>query len=277
MIRLVIEFFRFALEARRHGRNLRERIAIFRTLLSLRLNMIFFKDRNKECRQKILDFEVIGYDYLTLDYLFREIFLSADYYFASNTETPVIIDCGANIGFTVLYFKKILYPQARIYAFEPNPYACTMLKKNISLNGLKDVFVFNVALSNTEGEIPFFLSDNLGSLRASVRADRGGAHELKVKTIRLSDFIEKLGEQIDLVKVDVEGAENQILDDLYGRPKCLAQLNQIILEYHHKLNGEKGQLSTFLKKLEENKFDYNLKSNFTKIGQYQDLLISFYR
>jgi hypothetical protein len=53
-------------------------------------------------------------------YLFEEIFAKASYLFHSDTDRPLIFDCGSNIGMSVLFFKK-LYPAARITAFEPDP------------------------------------------------------------------------------------------------------------------------------------------------------------
>src|SRR6478752_2497070 len=53
-----------------------------------------------------------------LRYLFREIFMRGDYYFESDNAQPTIIDCGSNIGISVLFFKR-LFPQCRIIAFEP--------------------------------------------------------------------------------------------------------------------------------------------------------------
>ena len=62
-------------------------------------------------------------------YLFNETFVNAQYYFESDNDWPTIIDCGSNIGMSVLFFKR-LYPQSKIIAFEPDP-------KNVCGTGAK--------------------------------------------------------------------------------------------------------------------------------------------
>src|ERR1700693_4874079 len=52
--------------------------------------------------------------------LFEEIFIRQDYIFVSRRPDPLIIDCGSNIGMSILYFKR-RYPKARIIGFEPDP------------------------------------------------------------------------------------------------------------------------------------------------------------
>lgn len=81
---------------------------------------------------------------------------------------PVIVDCGANIGFSVLYFKR-LHPRARIVAFEANPRAFRLLKHNVSNNSLEQVEPLPVALSDQDGEIPFFIDLEPGSLTPSTK------------------------------------------------------------------------------------------------------------
>ena len=52
--------------------------------------------------------------------LFREIFVGGIYMFECNTDRPIIVDCGSDIGMSILFFKR-LYPKARIIGFEPDP------------------------------------------------------------------------------------------------------------------------------------------------------------
>src|SRR5262245_6977657 len=73
-------------------------------------------------------------------YMFEEIFAKASYSFHSDTDRPLIFDCGSNIGMSVLFFKK-LYPTARITAFEPDPRILTPPIKDWSLSTLKDKLI----------------------------------------------------------------------------------------------------------------------------------------
>ncbi len=259
--------------ARHTGKSRKQVFEIFGILSSLR-KKIKHPEKYKDVVQEIYGYKISGYYFRSLDYLYREIFLNDEYYFKASTDAPVIIDCGANIGFSVLYFAR-LYPEAKIYAFEPSPTSFALLQKNISDNKLKNVSLYNNALSDTEEEVPFF-ADYAGSLTGSLRNDRGGTNHVNVKAIRLSDFIKKSDNKIDLLKIDVEGAEIKMLDDLYDT-NSLAKIDQLIVEYHHHIvDNEPSRLSGFLKKFEEKEFDYNIRGKFPKSGKMQDLLIRFY-
>lgn len=262
----------------KNGNNLPEKISMVWTLLLLKFKKNFYSNSEKSaCTTKILDYKISGYDYSTMQDLFTEIFLSAPYFFNSPSENPVIIDGGSNIGFSVLYFKK-LYPASRIHAFEANPYAFNLLQKNISQNNLSDVSMHNVVLSDKKEETSFFIDNDPGTIHGSVRKEMGGATELKIQSILLSEFMSSLHGKIELVKLDVEGSEHNIISDLFDA-SVLSLPNQYIIEYHHKPNGDKSALAEFLRKFEECGYEYNIKSltPINKLGEYQDFMIHFYR
>jgi FkbM family methyltransferase len=124
--------------------------------------------------------------------------------FCKATDSPVILDCDANIGLAMLFFKR-LYPKARISCFEADPTTAAVLQKNVDQNHLTDVTGHNLMLSNEEGEHSFFIDDVAGSLTMSSIPDRHpNGREIKVSSGRLSRFIER---PVDLLKLDVEGAE----------------------------------------------------------------------
>jgi len=66
--------------------------------------------------------------------LFREIFVKHSYYIQGMPPTGRIVDCGSNVGFSVLYFRA-LYPKHRIVSFEPNPEAFEFLRWNCQDKG----------------------------------------------------------------------------------------------------------------------------------------------
>src|SRR5947207_15012797 len=90
------------------------------------------------------------------EYLWNEIFKINQYHFSCKTDTPFIIDCGAHIGLSVLYFKRC-YPQAQIIAFEPNHATFQILECNIRQNHIQDVHLINAAVGDSDGEIPFYV------------------------------------------------------------------------------------------------------------------------
>jgi FkbM family methyltransferase len=271
-------FFKTMIVAGKSGKNLPEKISILRTFLSLKFKKNFSsKPEKSEYTVKILDYKVTGYDYSTMQNLFTEIFLSAPYFFNSRSDKPVIVDGGSNIGFSVLYFKK-LFPGSVIYAFEANPYAFALLQKNVRQNNLSDVTMYNSVIADKKGETSFYIDNNWGTIHGSIRKEIGGATELKVQSILLSEFIASLQVKIELVKLDVEGSEHHIVSDLFDS-SVLSLPNQYIIEYHHKPNGGKSALADFLRKFEACGYEYNIKSitPVKNIGEYQDFMIHFYR
>ncbi len=112
----------------------------------------------------VADHKIMYCTYNDFLYLFREIFINQDYYFNTKNISPIIIDCGSNIGLSVLYFK-LIYPNSEIIAFEPDEDAFLCLKTNVEINQLDSIDIINKALSKKDGPIDFFYNgDHPGSL-----------------------------------------------------------------------------------------------------------------
>jgi FkbM family methyltransferase len=251
-----------------------EKVSAVYILSKLYIKSKFFYKKNKVVSDTIFDFRIFGYDYSALYFLFDEVFMSNEYYFKYETDEPVIIDCGANIGTSVLYFKK-LFPKSKIIAFEANPHTYKLLEKNVSENNLINVELINLALFDKETEISFFIGENIGTLVGSINKERGGETELKVKTQKLSNYLKNI-DAVDLIKIDVEGAEINIINDLVNS-NCLNKAKEYIIEYHHNIKDDKSSLSSFLQKFELNGFNYNIKAEFSEIDTMQDILIHLYK
>lgn len=120
-------------------------------------------------------------------------------------DDAVYVDAGANIGNHTLYWAIERYAK-KIYSFEPVESTFEILKKNIELNHLEDVVeIFQVGLSDEEttGEISIYKADNIGGTNIA-KSEKG-----KIKLITLDSL--KIKEKIDLIKIDVEGAEVEVL------------------------------------------------------------------
>lgn len=171
-----------------------------------------------------------------------------------NTEAlqgKVIYDIGAHIGFHSLYFARLVGPEGKVYAFEPNPKNLERLKlicdKNTDIKNI--ITIFDVAVSNVLGTEEFSMSEDIESGRSSggfidtadTIWERGafkqrGFTETKVRTVPLDLFKEELGisEAPDLIKIDVEGAESLVL--LGAKNTLLIKQPIILLEVHSMLN-----------------------------------------
>jgi FkbM family methyltransferase len=255
--------------ARRSGHNAAERKAFARTLH--RLDAALRGNAKQEVvTVPIMDRPMQGFSAGTLYYLFREVFLEHGYRFTCERPDPVVIDLGANIGFATLYFK-LHHPGATIHAYEANPHVARLLRANVAANGLTNVTVHEEAVSDRDGTLTFHISDDPGTLMGSVDPVRGGGSSLTVKAVRLSTLLGTL-DRIDALKMDIEGGEWAVLDDLiasgqFARPK------RYLIEYHHQIGGEAPRLSTFLKPFEEAGYRYHIAARTRGITDFQDLLI----
>jgi tRNA G37 N-methylase Trm5 len=78
----------------------------------------------------------------------------------------VVLDLGANIGYYTLLFAKKVGDEGRVYAFEPDPTNFSLLKKNVEINGYRNVVLIQKAVSNKNGKLKLYLNeDNKGDHR----------------------------------------------------------------------------------------------------------------
>lgn len=182
-----------------------------------------------------------------------EIFTQEMYKFRSKRNNPFIIDCGANLGMSVIYFKE-LYPDASIIAFEPDSHIFDFLRKNVKSFGYKNVELINAALWDSDGTISFLAEGGAGG-RIETKLNVGNFKE--VKTVRLRDYI--LKQKVDFLKIDIEGAEYQVINDCAD---VLKDIDYIFIEYHSQLN-EKQRLHEILEVINNAGFRYHIKEAFT--------------
>jgi FkbM family methyltransferase len=156
---------------------------------------------------------------------YQEIFVGEIYRFTSPRSRPTIIDCGANIGTSVVYFRS-LYPDCRITAVEADPEIFAVLGSNLETQGVSDVTLLNRAVSHLDEPVRFHVEG----------ADAGRIHPLStsgrsvtVETVKLDDLIEGfLDGPVDFLKIDVEGAETEAICSA----KRLDRVDNLFVEYH---------------------------------------------
>jgi FkbM family methyltransferase len=214
--------------------------------------------------------------YASYAHLFNEIFVDQQYHFVADRENPFIIDCGSNIGMSVLYFK-MLYPRSTILAFEPDRDAFLCLVTNIRANGLESVFAEEKALSSRKGQTTLYYDrSNPGALGVSTIRERMPKEKRAVEAVRLSEYIDR---EVDFLKMDVEGAEGDILEEVSGRGK-LSLVRRMVIEFHHHITKDRDVLSRILGLLEVAGFGYQVQAAAErpfKQRQFQDILIYAYR
>jgi FkbM family methyltransferase len=258
---------RLGVSARRFARNGDGSFpAIFMLLLRLYTKSKLFGKRGTPVIEVIGDFTFQAFSYPSLINMYQEIFLEQVYKADIKSRSPFIVDCGANIGISVLYFKH-KFPDSEIWAFEPNPRSFEMLKRNIESNKIRNVRLFNCALGQHNGNITFYQPTDDASVNGSIVEGYSESHAIQVEVVKLSELIE--GRKVDLLKIDVEGSEQQVITDLQDG-NALNNVELIVLEYHQKVCQP---LDRFLPQFDR----FGFKSVIKGTDTGQDVLIHFSR
>jgi FkbM family methyltransferase len=126
-----------------------------------------------------------------------------------------VYDIGANIGYVSLSLAKRAGPNGRVIAFEPVPRNVDLLRKNVEVNGLKNIKLFDCAASNRGGETVIRIADSPATASMVWHQNIPSAIEIVIKTVAIDDLVEgsDLG-QPRFVKIDVEGAEGLVLQGM---------------------------------------------------------------
>lgn len=161
---------------------------------------------------------------------YREIFVERIYAFPSDDGAPGILDLGANIGLSVLYFKQ-LFPAAKITAYEADPEIFAYLEGNIRESGCTGVELINKAAWHEDARLRFHSEGADGGRVAS--GDGGGVVE--VQAVNLAHVLR--GRSFRFVKMDIEGAEESVLP---ACGSCLDGVRFIFVEYHSPVGRRQG-------------------------------------
>ena len=173
---------------------------------------------------------------------YKDIFENEIYKFTASSDRPMIIDCGSNIGISVLYYKT-LYPNAEVIAYEPDKKNFQLLSKNIADNNLQQVSPQEAAIWIENGSISFASNAAEGS---SIAMTNEGTNIVTVPAVRLADVLNKY-QKIDFLKLDIEGAEDKVVADCGS---LLSKIENLFLEYHGTIH-ETEKLSVILKTLSD--------------------------
>ncbi len=149
----------------------------------------------------------------------------------------VVIDCGANIGDVTQYFYD---RGAKVYAFEPNPYAYNILYKRFE--NIDKVVCIKKAVSDFDGKGKLFFHDlsetdpvkySTGSSMVEDKNNVNSSTYEEVEIISLSRFITELSENVKVLKIDIEGEEHKVLNQMIDNGVILS-IPYIFVETHEK-------------------------------------------
>jgi FkbM family methyltransferase len=143
-----------------------------------------------------------------------------------------VLDLGANIGmFTVLAARRLV-PEGHVIAVEPNPEVADVLRRNLDENRVSNVELIQAAAFTTDGVARLQLAGH--SLGATISATNPRGKVVIVPTINVSRLVKGIG-TVDLLKVDIEGAEWSVFFD--SDPGMWKNIKRIAMEFHLDSSG----------------------------------------
>lgn len=143
------------------------------------------------------------------------------------------IDVGANAGGYALFVASFAGPRARILAIEPQPELFERLSYNIRQNPFAGIKAYDCAVADQAGEITLFIDDsNMGETSMRLIQATACARQLKVSAKALNAIVVEEGfEAIDAIKLDVEGAEELILEAFFREAEPGVWPSLLIVEH----------------------------------------------
>ena len=191
----------------------------------------------------------------TLAHGYEEIFLKEFYEFKTNKINPIIIDCGANIGLASIYFKET-YPNSTVISFEPDPEIYKILQQNIKDRNYQNIELYNCAIYNKSSKVSF---QQEGGFSGRVPYKSDTKNIIQVDCIDLNEVLLRY-DTIDFLKIDIEGAENELLPAIN---KSLSRVINLFIEYHSHTE-EPQKLHELLKIMQNAGFRYHILEAFTR-------------
>ena len=179
--------------------------------------------RYVETTTDLMGFEATIPDGPSFIAVWSALFQNGIYDFSTNSPSPRILDCGANIGLSCLFFKQ-RYPDSRITAFEPDPKIFAYLKGFVAHAKLSDIELVPKGVWSSATNLSFYSEGSDGGRICCIGAPP--AKVIEIQTVRLRDY---LCEPIDFLKIDIEGAETEVIIDCAD---SLEYVNRLFVEYH---------------------------------------------
>jgi FkbM family methyltransferase len=147
-----------------------------------------------------------------------------------------VFDLGSNCGVSVCVFSRAVGPSGHVVAFEPDPLNREMLLRNVRELPLSNVAVHELAVAGRSGRLRFNSEGSLGAALSHVVSRAGLVDTIEVTAVTLAGACEAAGRVPDFVKMDVEGAEEEVLlgaQDWLGthRPRW-------VIDTNHKIRGK---------------------------------------
>lgn len=202
-----------------------------------RKGRFFFITDSNSPKKGIYQIRTAGSDLL----VFQQIFVNEEYKtvldlnFERIEKIKTIVDLGANIGISSIYFGNS-FPESKIYAVEPEPNNFEMLLRNIELNKSENIIPINAAVWNKNENLTISSEFRDKLSWSSQTIPSADSNKVSIKGVTLDSLIKKYKiSKIDILKIDIEGAEEQIFNHYPLIHEILAITDIIALEIHDEI------------------------------------------
>lgn len=139
------------------------------------------------------------------------------------------VDAGANIGFYTLMASRLVGPQGKVFSFEASPENFAVLQDNIKLNSCSNVIAMNKAITNREGVLKLWVSQENPASHSLFPDYESSGSAVEVEAVSLDTLFENLGwPPVDLIKLDIEGAEPLAIEGMGKLISRMKKLNLIV-------------------------------------------------
>jgi FkbM family methyltransferase len=124
-----------------------------------------------------------------------------------------IVDIGANVGVTALVLAQI--PRSHVTCYEPDPENCAFIQRNVELNGVANVRLFQAAVASVTGTLEFQTHAESTGGHLAGNGSAPGARTIRVAAVNLENVLDQSGgREIDLMKCDCEGDEYSLIEQI---------------------------------------------------------------
>lgn len=204
------------------------------------------------------------------EFLLKEIYINLPYQTAL-TDAKTIFDVGANCGFATLFLRSI-YPAAAITAIEPQPREAELCRHAVTLNRLNGITVINAAVGEEAGQRMLSIVDDNSVISSFCTARAGNAHQQPTRVLRLSTLLP--AEPVDLLKMDIEGAEQEVLRELAASGALSPdRIRNLVIEVHRFPSRTGDPLAAILQLLTTCGYDYSIAARAGGASHHQDVLV----
>ena len=192
---------------------------------------IFTKTKQRFRRKRLFDLGIIPKEIDTAKLYGGNHGWVVDYSKLNSNSVVYSVGVGSNIDFDLALIEEL---KLAVYAFDPTPRSIEWIKKQSLSKSFKFI---PVGLGSNDGEMEFFPPRKESSTHFSPvdRYDNLGVETIKAPVNTIKSLAQEFGHQtIDLLKMDIEGAEYDVIDNLEEQE---VEINQILIEFHHMYKG----------------------------------------